>query len=247
MYFKQIASLIVLLKVFTACGKQNLFRSAEDSDPLEEAATLLEEDKADDAIELLKDELEDNPENYSAMSLLSTAISQKWGIDTITMALNLSKSQQTSQGQALASNEVVRLYAILPPATDDTIAGVTEAQGWLQAIPSASRNKSDFFRLSLLDLSAMVLRTKYFDSNSNGELEASELVNMSTTDASAIIQILVGAQANAAIGSAVDGQNAAKVAEAMGSIKEKIDSAEGATTEEKLKNYLATKQASSSE
>lgn len=234
-----IASLVLASQLFLACGKQNLFRKAEDPDPLEEAATLLEQNKVDDAIQVLKDELEENPGNTQAMSLLSTAIAQKWGIDTITMALKLADSQQNAESQ-LAANEVVRLYAILPPATDEVINGVTEAQGWLQAIPQEARTKSDFFRLSLLNLTAMVLHTKQFDLNGNGQLETAELASMTTADASAIIQILIGAQTNAAIGAAAEGENAAKVAEAMAGIKSKIDQAEGATTEEKLKNYLAS-------
>lgn len=232
-FFKTIVALSLLV---SACGKQNLFRKAEDPDPLEEASTLLEQNKPDEAIVILKNELDDNPENYPALSLLATATAQKYGIDTITMALKLASTSTTQ----LSDNQVVALYAILPEATAANVAGIAEADGYLAAVPVANRTKSDFFRLSLLDLSTMVIRTKFYDKNADGKLDTNELLAMGTTDAAAILQTLAGAIINAAQGQGVDTENAAKVNEAMKGIQDKINAAPGTTQEEKLKNYLAT-------
>ena len=248
-----LSSLIALL----ACGG-NVFKSVEKEDPDQDAIKAMEDQDPDKAIRILTDALGsdieqiindssastlsqnlraaigDDEDKARRLSLLSAAYAQKYGLDPLSVALKMAESSGGGDG-----NGITALFPVLPEATAENIAGIDKALGILQAIPAERFTKADFYKQSILFSASMALRSKALDADGDGTISASEIISMTANDATTILSQLSGA-AEAMGGADLNSESIAAVADQIDSLEAAIASQEGATQEEKLKNYLAS-------
>lgn len=231
--------MILSLLLHTACGK-NMLSTFEKQNAAEDATIELEKNNPDKAIRILQDALEDDPENYQLISLLSAATAQKYGIDALTMALEMANNQagNGSQSGTQGSNNITALFSAVPEASLTNIEGVQEAIRIMMTIPAESRTKADNFYLSLMNTAALALQTKKFDKDGDGLISPVELLDLSDEDAVNIIESLLNAESALSGGILDEGGNSKASAEQISQIRTQIDAQEGATTAEKLRNYL---------
>ncbi len=223
----------------TACGK-NMFGRFEEEEPAEDATIALEQNKPDKAIRILNAALEDDPENYQLVSLLSAATAQKYGIDAFTMVMRMVNSQkeQAENQTPSGSNNITALFSAVPASTPENIAGINEAIRIMMTIPATSRTRADNFYLSLMNTAALTLQTKKFDKDGDGLISPVELLDLSDDDAISILDSLLNAESAMADGLLPDSANSKASAEQISQIRSQIESQEGASTAEKLRNFL---------
>ncbi len=226
-------SFMILSFTLAACSS-NVFRGVEKHDPADRALALLDEKKADAAIDVLADALEENPEDWILVSLMASAKAQKAGVDTTDVAIKMATQDDADAAQS--SNPLTALFTILPTATAENVGLMEEAVTFINSIPAEERVNADTFKLSMFNTAYTALQTKFFDSDGDGKFTLEELAALDEATAIAILDSLVNVEAAAASYTAGDstGQAASKV----GAIASKINSQPGATTSEKLKNYL---------
>ena len=111
----KIISVLICGCALLGCGS-NVFRAVEKHDPADRALALLDEKKADEAISVLNDALEENSEDWVLVSLMASAKAQKAGVDTTEVAIKMA-TQDESQ-TAAASNPLTSLFTVLPAATE---------------------------------------------------------------------------------------------------------------------------------
>lgn len=227
------------LLLHTACGK-NLLGTFEKQNAAEDATIEMEKNNPDKAISILKDALEDDPENYQLISLLSAATAQKYGIDALSMALEMANTQAGSGNQSgtEGSNNITALFAVVPEASETNIEGIQEAIRIMMTIPADARTKADNFYLSLMNTAALALQTKKFDKDGDGLISPVELLDLSDDDAVNIIESLLNAESALSGGILDESGNSKASAEQISQIRSQIEAQEGETTAEKLRNYL---------
>lgn len=236
-----------LVLVLAGCGA-NMLKSGETEDPAEDAVLALERKDPDTAIRLLETALGDDEGNPQYLSILATAYAQRGGIEPLQFAAKLSannNSQESSgdaSGGAAASSQTngfAALYGVMPAATDQAIADLDKAVTILATeIAVDDRLPGDGFKLALYQTASVILRTKALDLNGDGTLTPDEILSLSSNSAAGILNqiaqaaVLLGAQGT-------DDKTIQKAAESVAKYQTQIDASPGATSEEKLKNYLA--------
>lgn len=238
----KMTCMIMTLTLSLGCSDKSIFKAADKHDVGDDAAVWMEKGRPAKAIEILRDALDDEPDDYRLRSLLSAAIAQLYGIDAIGLALKMAENQAKKASEepadgASSNNAIVALFAVLPDATAANIAGLEEAITELTKIPDESRTKADYFKLSMLHTSLLGLRTKKFDKDGDGQVSPVEILSMSDDDAIGIISSLIAGQAAFSAGSST-GEGSAAAGAQIGAIQAEIDKQDGATSGERLKNYL---------
>lgn len=231
-------NIILTLTIFglVSCGA-NPFKTYEKKDPAEDATVALENNDADKAISILTKALEDEPDNNTYKSVLSLAYAQRAGIDPLTLAQKMGGSDSATSSAAASGNGLTSLFGIMPEATDAHIADVDTAIALIISIPTPARITADTLKLAMFQIAAMTLRSKQLDINGDGILSVDELLNMSSTSATAILSQLAAA-AGAYSGSVSVSTTDKAAAEQITKIQTAIASQPGATDQEKLQNYL---------
>ena len=225
---------ILLLALFTSCGP-NPFSSLETGDPAEDATIALEKGDPNKAINILTDALQDEPDNWTYVSILALAYAERAGINALTLAQNMAESSSTT---AASTNNVTALFSVLPEATDQNISDVDEAVALMLTIPALSRTSADTLKIAMFQTASLTLRTKKYDLNGDGIVSASELLAMSAGDASTILSQLASAAA-AFAGGGTSSQTDQAAAEQINNIQTAISTCPGSDQETKLKNYLS--------
>lgn len=225
---------LLLIMLIPACGT-NMYESQDKADPAEAATRALEEDNPDEAIKILDRALADDPENYQLISIKSAAVAQKYGVDTLSLALKLADKKSKKKGNGITST-----FSALPKATNANIAGVGEAVDLMESIPENDRTDADNFKLSMLLTAHMGLLSKKFDSDGSGGFSPQELANMSDADAAKILKSLIGSEEALRNGS-VEGSKSESAANQVAAMKNAIDGQEGEDDAAKLRNYLGSK------
>ena len=240
-YSLRILFASMTLALIAACGT-NPFKTYDKKDPAEDASVALEQNNPQKAINILEAALADDPGNVTYTSLLSMAYAQRAGIDPLTLAQKMGTSTTSSSTSSTTStapaNGVTSLFSVMPAATDANIADVDKAVALIISIPNASRISADTLKLAMFQTAAMTLRAKALDTNGDGVLSPAELLAMSTTSATAILSQLAGA-AGAFAGNTSTSTTDAAASAQVTKIQAAIDACPGASTDEKLKNYLA--------
>lgn len=186
-----------------------------------------------------------NSDVYKWASVLSSAYAQKLAMDPIDLALALvgdsdSEEEETSSSSSTESDSpIVALYSILPESTEANREQAQLVVSLLEAIPSALRTAADSLKISLFLTAQTSLITKELDTDpADGELTPNELGAESLTPAKAIeiLNTLIAASENDAGGDS----SSAEAAAAIDSVLTEIDSQEGESIDEKLRNYLGS-------
>ncbi|MFW7377592.1 MAG: tetratricopeptide repeat protein [Oligoflexus sp.] len=230
--FFTLLTLTISLAVFS-CGS-NVFEGIDPAEPAEEATVALEEQKPDKAIQILENALRADPENPTLLSLLASAKAQLAGVDTIDLALSMISSESSAESEA---NDIEKLFAVMPAATLENIQLLSESVEIMNTIPAVDQLNSDRFKLSMFFTSLMTLRTKFYDADGDGQLGPEELLELDDEAAVAILEDLFAAETSLA-NNQNDGENGG-VADKVSAIRSKIDTEEGASDAERLRNFLS--------
>lgn len=226
---------IAMILFLTACGS-SVFKGAEKEDPGIDATLAIENNRPQDAIDILTEALAEDPNNYELISLLASAQAQLVGVDIIKVVLKLAEGS-SEENSSSSSNEVTVLFGALPEATDNNISGLETALQTLETIPPALRTDADQYKLTIFYTARLGLRTKKFDLDGDGQVSPVELLDLSDADAIAIITSILSAQsAISNIGN--ESESTDSSSETINNIRSAIDSTEGETDAEKLRNYL---------
>ncbi|SMF21853.1 hypothetical protein [Pseudobacteriovorax antillogorgiicola] len=226
----RLSSMVVLHFVFAVSCGTNTFEQIESSkDTAEEASRALDDQNYSKAISILETALQDEPNNYQYTSLLASAKAQQAGVDTMDFALSMASSG------GIAS--IVGLFDVVPDASNENIVLMQEAVALMDSIPLAEQIAADQFKASMFYTSLMTMQTKALDTDGDGVLSSDELAaNLSESNASDIINSIVGAENALASYTAEDGT--ATAASNVSQIKSDIDNQEGSSDAERLRNYL---------
>ena len=218
--------------ILIACGTNSFAPYDTSADPAEEAARALDEGKSDKALEILDEALASDPNNYVYISLKASAKAQSAGVDTMDFALAMAE-------EGVSTGGIVGLFSVVPAASASNISLLQEAVTLMESIPSAQLTAGDQFKASMFNTCLMTLHTKALDTDGDGVLSAAELLaNLNDSNASDIINSIVGAEDALANYTATDGT--ADAAGNVSQIKADIDSQAGSTDAEKLRNYLGS-------
>jgi hypothetical protein len=228
------------LSFFLSACDTNIFAPVDKADPAEKAASYMDQGKTDEAISVLNNALQDEPENYQLISLLASAKAQKAGLDTLDIAIRLADSagDDSASEDSGESNALTSLFVILPEVTQSNRDLMLECVNLLNSIPEASRTNADIFKSTLFNAAFTAMQAKYFDADGDGQFTQEELENLDDESASAILDSLLNAE-NAAQYFQGEGSDAV-AAEAVAEIRSQIDAQEGENTAEKLRNFLAS-------
>lgn len=233
--------LLTSLTLATGCG-QSIFASLDEMTVEEQIIAHLEADEPDKALSLIDKELEKAPDDSKLKSIKSAAIAQKYGVDTMSLALAV--IEQQSSGTANDQSALSTLLTVLPPVDDVAIAGVQQAVDLLNSIGIEHRLNSDNFKLTMLNMALLSMRLKLIDGDGTGTFTADELQNLTPEQATAILDTLGGA-VNAADAAAQAGVSTEVATKAIQDVKDQIDAQPGATQDEKLRNFLEQLRANS--
>lgn len=226
-----------------ACGA-NLFEVAESEDPASDAVLALEAGKPNEAIEISEKALEDDPTNYQLISILASAYAQKAGFSPLDFALELATQKSTSSD---SGGGITSTFSALPEANASNLAAIGKSVECLESIPVADRQAADTFKLSMFYTAKMGMLAKQFSDTVGGELTAENLQNLTPDQALEILASLGGAAAAVAAMDSSGDANSAKAVSQINSIQAKIDEQPGENETERLRNYLASQQSSSTE
>lgn len=242
-----LAPLLSMLLLAAGCG-DNMLKSSEKADPAEDATLALERGDEDSAIEILEDALADDPDNAMFLSILALAHAQRAGVEPLAFAQRISSSSSsTSSGSTpQVGGSYAVMFQALPDATVDNLADIDESVTILTSIAADEHLPGDDFKLALYMTASMFLHIKVLDTDGDGTLSLDEVLNLSDANATGLLTQLLSAQAVLGAGDASD-VSIAKASSALGKYQAQIDAQEGATNEEKLKNYLAANPAAAAQ
>ncbi len=235
--FAKTSLLAALL--LTGCGK-NMLASSEKADPAEDATLALEKGDEDKAIEILEEALADDPENPQFLSILALAHAQRAGVEPLAFAQRISSSSSTSSTSSTpqVGGSYAVMFQALPEATEPNLTDIDASVQILASIAADAHLPGDDFKLALYITASMFLHIKVLDTDGDGTLSVDELLNLSDANATGLLTQLLSAQSVLGGGDA-DDASIAKATAALAKYQDKIDAAEGATNEDKLRNYLA--------
>jgi hypothetical protein len=235
------------LASLVACST-NMYEATENTDPATTAAVQLEQKRPSAAIKTLESALAKDQGNPKYLSLLSAAYAQRAGVEPLSVAQAMaSKNSGSSLTYTLLSTNtsLIALFDVMPEATTDTVADIQNAVSILTSdLPRADWLPGDSFKFAIYQTASMVMGLKILDSDQDGKLSTAELLGISGGTGTSLISQLEAAAA--ILGASGESSAAVQVATILESQKSAIDAMDGATDEEKLRNYLAKSSSGSS-
>lgn len=170
------------------------------------------------------------------VSILASAKAQIHGIDPFTVALSLATSGSSSD----SSNELTRIFPVLPTPNSTNIRGLNVAMTVLNSIGSGDFTKADNFKVAIFLTSSISLACKSLDTDGDGAISTVETAELSDEVAVAIFTQLASATlAMSQSSSSSDGDSTKKNSEAITGLNSKIQSMDGDTDTDKLRNFLS--------
>lgn len=223
----------LLAFVQLGCGDENVGESTANKDPISAAIDALENNRPAEAISILDQELAASPSDPVVLSLLGSAHALSASVDPVVYAIAMGSTAEEGE------NNITKTFDALPDPTDENIASLETAYGYVAQIPEEDRINEDVFKLSMFYSAHLSLVTKKLNSDGVGGLSAEELANLSEEDALKILESL-DAAADVLNGFTFDGAEQEKAAGKISDIQSDIDSSDGASQSEKLAAYLGT-------
>ncbi len=229
--------LLALTAALASCG-DNLLKSQEKKEPAEDAVLALENGNPDKAISILESALQDNPEDPKLLSILSYAFAARAGVEPLKLISKMTSVGTSTDGGPQSNSQLFLLFGVVPDATFENLRDIDRAVSILvNDIAPEDRLAGDTLKLALFQTASLVMHMKAIDLDGDGVIEVEELVSLSSASASALLSQLAAAQALMAADSG--DATAQLAAAALGRYQAEIDAMPGATSEEKLKNFLA--------
>jgi hypothetical protein len=235
--FKHLILLLTLTTTLTSCG-DNLLKSQEKKEPAEDAVIELENDNPEKAISILESALQDDPENPKLLSILSYAFAARAGVEPLKLISKMTSSGTDTEEGTQSDSELLLLFDVVPEASAENLDDIDRAVSILVSeIAPDDRLPGDTLKLALFQTASLVMHMKAIDLDGDGVIEVEELATFSTAAAGALLNQLGAAQALLASDS--DDATAQAAAQALGTYQAEIEAMPGATSEEKLINFLA--------
>jgi hypothetical protein len=185
------------------------------------------------------------------VSILASAKAQLHGIDPFNIALQIadsatsttdSSSSTESSDTAAAggtANAVTSLFPVLPEASLENLHGLDVAMAILQSIGTL-KTVPDQYKEALFLTASVALVTKSLDTDGDGKISALESITLSDAAATILLNQIISAGAAAAAGGETSAETTPSASTAqIQALQSKIDAQEGATQEEKLRNFMA--------
>lgn len=214
------------------CG-QSVFESLDEKSKEDQIMAHLENDEPDKALTIIDEELGKTPDDEKLKSIKSAAIAQKYGVDTMSLALEVIKQQK--EGVTGSGNAVTTLLKVLPAVTDAAIGGVQQAIDILDSLGAPTH--SDNFKLTMLNMAILTMRLKQIDGDGTGTFTPEEIQNLTPEQAAAILNSLGGA-INAASVASQAGVSTEVAAKAIQTVQDQINAEPGADQDAKLRSFL---------
>ncbi len=218
---------------------KNYYNSISDNDDITTVQTTFSSLLA----ELIDASKVERPANL--VSILASAKAQLHGIDPLSIALELAnigatagESEAADATDSSSTNPITVLFPVLPDASSANIRGLEIALALLRSIGSEYTDQDQFKEALFLSANVSLI-AKTLDSDGDGEISALEAINLSDEAAGAILNQLASAATAAAATSSDSDSNTQKSTEQIATIQAAIDAQEGATDEEKVRNYIA--------
>ena len=235
--FKKIALQLTITVALASCG-DNLLRSQEKKEPAEDAVLELENNNPDKAISILESALQDDPANPKLLSILSYAFAARAGVEPLKLISKMTTVGASNDGGPQSNSQLLLLFAVVPAATADNLSDIDRAVSILVSeIAAEDRLPGDTLKLALFQTASLVMHMKAIDLDGDGVIEVEELASFTIAAAGALLGQLAAAQALLASDSG--DTTALQAAGALATYQAEINAMPGATSEEKLKNYLA--------
>lgn len=227
---------VILLALVAGCGRDNVAEDRVPRTPDERARAALESGDYSTAIDVLEELIASEPDNYERYALLAAGYAARAGL----AILDIVKAQFTSGGSG-STSLIGQVGSFLPAnSTAANLEDMAASLAKLNAIPAADRAEgadtkygaSASFQLTLYSAAYSVMYLQKFTVPGDiTQFDPNKLATMTDADVDAILDSLV-LSAESGTGPA------AGMGEAVGEALEEIDSQPGATTREKLINYL---------
>jgi hypothetical protein len=234
---KKLLLPLALTATLASCG-DNLLKSQEKKEPAEDAVLELENDNPDKAISILESALQDDPENPKLLSILSYAFAARAGVEPLKLISKMTSTGTSTEGGTQSDSQLLLLFDVVPEASAENIDDIDRAVSILVSeIAPDDRLPGDTLKLALFQTASLVMHMKAIDLDGDGVIEVEELASFSNAAAGVLLNQLAAAQA--LLGADGDDATAQAAAQALGTYQAEIEAMPGATTEEKLKNYLA--------
>ena len=222
----------------SSCGS-NFLAGTEETDAALNATRALEQKRPSAAIKTLEKALEKDPENAIYLSILSTAYAQRAGIEPLSVAEAIATQSSTSAltyRLAATNDSLISLFGAMPQATGDNLSDIDHAVSILTSdLPRSVWLSGDSFKYAIYQTASAVMHLKALDTNQDGQLSIAEIMGLSSGE-SLINQLSAASMILAGDGNS---EASAKAAAAIEAHRAEIDAMDGATMDEKLKNYLA--------
>lgn len=175
---------------------------------------------------------------YNLISILATAVAKKNGIETLTIALKLAEDDTDG------ANAISALYPITPDASTANIRQVELANSLMNIIDESYLTTEDRFKMALLLSVNTSMVTKSLDTDGDGSISAGEALELGVETATALITLISQADSVLAnidqASSSGDDSNSQASASNISAIQSSIDAQPGATSTDRLRNFLAS-------
>ena len=227
---------IAITVALSGCGS-NIYAPLQSQDPADEAARYLEQGKPQKAIDLLEEALADDEGNATYTSMLALSYAQRAGVAPIDFVENMG-SVDSSGGSS--GNGITALFSVTPAATTSAIEDVDYAITLMGQLPTDALNDAEKLKLSIFQTASTVLKIKILDTDGDGTVSPSEILNLTDATAESIVLGLINASSLLSGGGASASSGGDAAASLISGMVSGINGQSGGTSKDKLAGYLSS-------
>ena len=227
---------IAITVALSGCGT-NIYSPLQSQDPADEAARYLEEGKPQKAIDLLEKALADDEGNATYISMLALSYAQRAGVAPIDFVENMGSVES---GGGSGGNGITALFGVTPAATTSAIDDVDYAITLLGQLPADALSDAEKLKLSIFQTASTVLKVKILDTDGDGVVSSSEMLNLSDATAESIVLGLINASSLLSGGGASASSGGDAAASLISGMVSGINGQGGSSSRDKLAGYLSS-------
>lgn len=231
---------LAITVALSGCGS-NIYAPLQSQDPADEAARYLEQGKPQKAIDLLEKALADDEGNATYISMLALSYAQRAGVAPIDFVENMgSVDSGGGSGGGSSSNGITALFGVTPAATTSAIEDVDYAISLMGQLPTDAFTDAEKLKLSIFQTASTVLKIKILDTDGDGTVSASEMLNLTDATAESIVLGLINASSLLSGGGANASSGGDAAASLISDMVSGINGQSGSTSRDKLSGYLSS-------
>lgn len=227
---------IAITVALSGCGS-NIYAPLQSQDPADEAARYLEQGKPQKAIDLLEEALADDEGNATYTSMLALSYAQRAGVAPIDFVENMGSVES---GGGSGGNGITALFGVTPAATTSAIEDVDYAITLMGQLPTDAFNDAEKLKLSIFQTASTVLKIKILDTDGDGTVSTSEMLNLTDATAESIVLGLINASSLLSGGGASASSGGDAAASLISEMVSGINGQGGGTSRDKLAGYLSS-------